>query len=263
METNALKTTNVMKSMRISYDLNIDALFEKKLMRLEKSKTKKLSLLTIRLNTIDINAEESPLDIPIARTRITEEGKVFCESMVSRSQFNLRPQEEGEEEEENNLTLEGIRVIADNNNTAASIVIVGDKVDIDFDALETGFILLSVNFTTEYPKAIKKKFLNDPKDAFIYTLYDEGNIASSDKVTFYTEKNFTGQRYTYKVGDSVDFSDNTDHPLNDLFKSVKVGSNCKLIAWEHGWYKGSKKTFLIDTPDMGFSGLSSFAIASR
>ena len=265
INTNVMQSAESMKSMRLSYDLNIDEIFEKKLMRLEKSKTKKLSLLTIQLNTIDINADEVGIDIPIGRTRITKDGKVFCESMVCRSQFF----EHQEEEEENTIIFESIRVLSNNNVTAAAVIAVEDKVDIDFDALETSIILFSVSFTTKYPKAIKKIFPHDPKDAFLYALYDEGNIegniGNSDKVSFYTEKNFTGQCYTYKIGDSIDFTNIHTNPLNDKFKSAKVGSKCKLIVWADGGYSGPTKTLLEDTADLNLSnkGLSSFVITYR
>ena len=251
-----MKSTELMRSIRLTYDLEVEPIFEKRLMQLAKN-GKKIALLKIQLNILSIEGDELPLDIPIGRMKVTQDGKICCESMVTQSQFNLSA-------EKNEVYLESIKVVAENKYIAASIITSGNKPDIDFEKLQTPVVLLSVTFKTEYPKVIGRILPNDPKEAFIYALYDEepgSNDNDSERVSFYTGINFTGNRYTYKVGDSLDFTD-VSHPLNDQFKSVKVGSKCKLYVWADGCHRGQQTIFTTDSANMNISnnGLSSFAI---
>ncbi len=248
-----MRSTELIRSIRLTYNLEINSIFEKRLMLLARN-GKKIALSMIQLNILNIEGDEAPLDIPIGRMKVTQDGKICCESMVTQSQFKLS-------EENNEVYLGSIKVVAENKHIAAAIITPGNKPDIDFEKLQTPVVLLSVTFKTEYPKVIGKILPNDPKEAFIYALYDE-DISSneSEEVSFYTGINFTGDRYTYKVGYCGDYP--STHPLNDKFKSVRVGSKCKLYVWEDGYHKGKQTIFTADSANMniGGNGLSSFTI---
>lgn len=254
MDQDLMKSMQSMQSIRLTYDLQIDSIFEKRLMQLAKS-GKKISLSRIQLNILSIEGDGLPLDIPIGRMKVTQDDKICCEGMVSQSQLNLS-------EEINEVYFESVKIIAGNKHVVATTTTAGNKPDIDFEKLQTSVVLLSVTFKTDYPKGIGKILTNDPKEAFIYALYDECTSSNaSEEVSFYTGINFTGDRYTFKIGDSLDFGDGS-HPLNYKFKSVKVGSKCKLYVWASGWYRGQQTIFTADSANMNSSnyGLSSFTI---
>jgi hypothetical protein len=253
-----MKSMASMQSLKLSYDLKIDSSFEKRLMVLKKS-NKKTLLSTIQLNTLNQEGNDVPIILPVERVRITEAGKVYCETMLTQQQLNLS----GPEEEEAGAVLLSIEVQADNQKIAASTEVTDVKVDIDFEKLQTPIVLFSVNFVTQHPKVIKKGIMDkqNPKDTFIYALYDESINSEGNSVTFYTEKNYGGDPYSYKIGDTHSFY-NYNHPLNDKFKSVKLGPKCQVHVWEDGQYAGKETIFTKNSPDMniGHSGISSFAI---
>jgi hypothetical protein len=249
-----MKSTELMRSIRLTYDLEINSIFEKRLMQLAKN-NKKISLSMIQLNVLNIEGDESPLSIPIGRVKVTQEGKICCESMITQLQLNSC----------NEVYLEGIKVVAENKHIAATIITDGNKPDIDFEKLQSPVVILSVNFKTDYPQVIEKILPNDPMQAFIYALYDEIVISdNSEEVSFYTEINFVGDRYVYKIGECFDFT-GANNSLNDKFKSVKVGSKCKLHVYEDGYYKGKKTIFTENSANMniGNGGLSSFVITTH
>ncbi len=250
-----MKSSESLSSMRVNYELNVEKIFEKRLMLLEKN-GKKIRLNEIRLNIMNDQGGAMSIQLPIERIKISKD-KVYCESMLIESQFS------GQDGSE--IYLESVNIMSDNNTIAASLITDEAKVDINFEKLQTPILLFSACFTTKYPKAISRIMPTDSKDAFIYALYDENDM--SKRVIFYTGKNFTGDSYVYKIGDSYNFfyDSETRNPLNDAFKSVKVGSKCKLYTWGSGTYSKEKVIFLEDSADMKLShnGLSSFVITHK
>ncbi|BBB15380.1 uncharacterized protein RVIR1_09000 [Candidatus Rickettsiella viridis] len=199
---------------------------------------------------------------PIVRVRVSHQ-MVSCDSIVTRPQLV----QEGQKSE---IYIDNIELLSPCHQNITIPVKVG--VGINFETLQTKTIFLIIRFTTKQSEKFKIVSPSDYRDAFILATYDEDD---SNKVIFYTGVNYTGDAYRYKIGDSYDFYPGpySGNPLNDKFKSVKVGRNCSLHAWEFGEYtcgsptierKGLFKIFTEDTPDMALGdGLSSFVVIHR
>jgi hypothetical protein len=79
-----------------------------------------------------------------------------------------------------------------------------------------------------------------------------------DQVTFYAQLSFAGEAHTYDLG-----ADENLHPgeLNDKFKSVKVGRQAKVLAWQHANQTGKYREWDLDQADItGIGGLSRFKV---
>ncbi|WP_158566764.1 beta/gamma crystallin domain-containing protein [Actinomadura craniellae] len=82
------------------------------------------------------------------------------------------------------------------------------------------------------------------------------------QVCFYEGTNYTGKEHHYKEGDEVVFQYPED--LNDKFKSVKVGSLVKVLAWQHSDGGGKHEVWEADNADIGsIDGLSKFRIIAH
>ncbi|WP_326655004.1 beta/gamma crystallin domain-containing protein [Streptomyces sp. NBC_01750] len=79
-----------------------------------------------------------------------------------------------------------------------------------------------------------------------------------DQVTFYAQLSFAGEAHTYDLG-----ADENLHPgeLNDKFKSLKVGQQAKVLAWQHANQTGKYREWNLDQSDItGIGGLSRFKV---
>jgi len=81
-----------------------------------------------------------------------------------------------------------------------------------------------------------------------------------NQAAFFTEKNYGGDKFEYEIGPAVSLPGN----LNDRFKSVKVGTNAKVIAWQHYSETGYYREWTGDVPDISnIGGLSRFQVVSH
>lgn len=80
---------------------------------------------------------------------------------------------------------------------------------------------------------------------------------SVDEATFYQNKDYGGEAFPYQLGANVQLPGD----LNDKFKSVRVGSRVKVLAWQHYGGTGQYREWEVDTPDItGIGGLSQFKV---
>ncbi|NUK85432.1 beta/gamma crystallin domain-containing protein [Streptomyces lunaelactis] len=79
-----------------------------------------------------------------------------------------------------------------------------------------------------------------------------------DQVTFYAQLSFAGEAHTYDLGANENL-----HPgeLNDRFRSVKVGRQVKVLAWQHANQTGRYQEWDLDQADItGIGGLTRFKV---
>lgn len=80
---------------------------------------------------------------------------------------------------------------------------------------------------------------------------------SVDEATFYRSTNYGGDAFPYRLGANEELPTN----LNDKFKSVRVGSMVKVLAWQHYGGTGQYREWEVDTPDItDIGGLSWFKV---
>ncbi|MFI6574821.1 beta/gamma crystallin domain-containing protein [Nocardiopsis sp. NPDC050513] len=79
-----------------------------------------------------------------------------------------------------------------------------------------------------------------------------------NEVIFYTEPNYGGASYNYKLGDDVDLGNTS---LNDKFTSLRVGPKVKVVAWQHYNQTGTFREWDVDQPDITeIGGLTRFRV---
>ncbi|WP_330348976.1 beta/gamma crystallin domain-containing protein [Streptomyces sp. NBC_00582] len=81
---------------------------------------------------------------------------------------------------------------------------------------------------------------------------------SDQEVIFYTRTNLSGDAHPYRVG-----ADENLYPgqLNDRFKSVKVGTKAKILAWQHANQTGKYREWDLDQADISdIGGLTRFKV---
>jgi hypothetical protein len=82
------------------------------------------------------------------------------------------------------------------------------------------------------------------------------------QVCFYEGPNYTGKEHIYNENDDVTF--HYPEQLNDRFKSVRVGSLVKVLAWQHSDGGGRHEIWDKDNPDISsIDGLSKFKIIAN
>ncbi|MFJ9371477.1 beta/gamma crystallin domain-containing protein [Nocardia sp. NPDC101769] len=82
-----------------------------------------------------------------------------------------------------------------------------------------------------------------------------------NQATFFTRAHYQGESYTYSTDDGVV---EALGELNDKFKSVRLGSDAKVLAWQHYGFGGHYAVWETDQPDIsGFGGLSVFKVEYR
>lgn len=85
----------------------------------------------------------------------------------------------------------------------------------------------------------------------------------SDEVIFFTDTNYNGDAYSSRIGDVISLY-REDNPLTNKLHSVKVGSSCKLYAYEGGDFGNVSYIFESDAPTLGMEkGMSSFILLNR
>ena len=148
-----------------------------------------------------------------------------------------------------------------------------DADDWEIDLSNT-ITILSVSFRTKFPEAIKKKNPSELEKRILYDKYDDANDDDADddsikdstkpkpkEIIFFTGKNFTGDSHKYPVGVVLDFP--WFKGLDNQFKSVRIGTHCKVMIWEHT-FAGAHKLLLEDTPTIQIgNGLTSFIVLCK
>ncbi len=78
------------------------------------------------------------------------------------------------------------------------------------------------------------------------------------EVWFYSKEDYGGDKYTYKIGDDVNLWPGA---LNDKFQSAVVGSEAKVLAWQHANSSGVYRELTGDNPSLSeLGGLSRFIV---
>ncbi|WP_137939361.1 beta/gamma crystallin domain-containing protein [Chitinivorax sp. B] len=86
--------------------------------------------------------------------------------------------------------------------------------------------------------------------------------AEATEACFYGLKHFEGAPTCYAVGTEITFS--AGDQLNDYYKSVRVGLNAKVVAWQHNNGTGIYREWVGDQPDItDIGGLSKFKVMSH
>ncbi|RYP56397.1 hypothetical protein DL770_010837 [Monosporascus sp. CRB-9-2] len=82
--------------------------------------------------------------------------------------------------------------------------------------------------------------------------------AASTEAWFYTEENYGGSKNSYKIGEDINLYPGS---LNDKFNSVAVGSEAKVLAWQHDNASGNYAELTGDTASLkSIGGLSRFKV---
>ncbi|BBB15386.1 uncharacterized protein RVIR1_09060 [Candidatus Rickettsiella viridis] len=131
------------------------------------------------------------------------------------------------------------------------------KLDLFINNHRLEHILNKPNYTNLY--LLMKE--PEPKKQIEPALSLPKNDLASNEIIFYSEKEFSGLSFKYRIGDKVNFT-NGPHPLNDLFKSAKLGSYCKVTLYEDGDYVGKNYDIITDTANiqLDHGGISSFIV---
>jgi hypothetical protein len=82
-----------------------------------------------------------------------------------------------------------------------------------------------------------------------------------DEVAFFTQNDYKGDKHPYRIGDDINL-----YPggLNDKFKSAAVGSDAKVLAWQHANSSGNYKELEGAVPDLSdIGGLSRFKVITN
>ncbi|MGW4125114.1 beta/gamma crystallin domain-containing protein [Nocardia sp. NPDC004711] len=83
----------------------------------------------------------------------------------------------------------------------------------------------------------------------------------SNQAVFFTQVSYQGDPYTYSIEDGVV---EVTGSLNDRFKSVKVGADAKVLAWQNYGFGGHYAEWETDQPDISsIGGLSVFTVTYR
>ncbi|RYO74129.1 hypothetical protein DL766_005564 [Monosporascus sp. MC13-8B] len=82
--------------------------------------------------------------------------------------------------------------------------------------------------------------------------------AASTEAWFYEQENFGGTKYSYKIGEDVNLYPGK---LNDKFNSAAVGSEAKVLAWQHDNASGNYAELVENTASLKFiGGLTRFKV---
>jgi hypothetical protein len=81
---------------------------------------------------------------------------------------------------------------------------------------------------------------------------------SDNEACFFTEYKHEGERHCYPLDADVNLWPGA---LNDKFKSVQVGRNVKVLAWQHGTSSGNYREWVVDEADItDIGGLTRFKV---
>lgn len=83
---------------------------------------------------------------------------------------------------------------------------------------------------------------------------------SVDEATFFKSVNYAGEANSYKLGTQ----ESLPGDLNDRFRSVRLGTLVKVLAWQHYGQTGRYREWEVDTPDItDIGGLSTFRVVEK